>query len=40
MSNQLKLIKEGHLPVFRSEQECRWARILQPIQQNGMVKAE
>jgi hypothetical protein len=39
MSNQLKLIKEGHLPVYRNEQDNRWSRIPQPIQQNGMVKS-
>jgi hypothetical protein len=40
MNNQVKLFKEGHLPVFRSEQEGRWSRLPQPMQQNGVAKGE
>ena len=37
MSNQVKLFKEGHLPVFRTEKTQEWARIKQPIQSNAVV---
>jgi hypothetical protein len=40
MSNQVKLFKEGHLPVFCNEQDNCWKRIPQAIQQNGMTKRE
>ena len=36
MSNQVKLFKEGHLPVFKSE-KTEWNRIKIPIQSNGIV---
>lgn len=39
-SNQVKLMKEGHLPVFKSEAEPVWNRIKIPLQQNGVVKTE
>lgn len=40
MSNQVKLFKEGHVPVFKSEEEPRWGRIKTPLQQNGVAKGE
>ena len=40
MTNQVKLFKEGHLPVFCTEKEKRWSRIPIALQQNGVVKGE
>lgn len=40
MSNQVKLFKEGHLPVFKNEEEDKWTRIKIPLQQNGVSKGE
>jgi hypothetical protein len=40
MSNQVKLFKEGHLPVFRNDEEGQWNRIKIPLQQNGVARSE
>lgn len=36
MSNQVKLFKEGHLPVYKN-QNLEWRRIKTPLQQNSIV---
>jgi hypothetical protein len=40
MSNQVKLFREGHLPVFKNEKDGNWDRIKLPIQQNGIGKGD